>query len=65
VNLAVPSIRYSAPARVGDPEPRNLDHAPTGPLPPQCRGRKTGADKPASRSKVKPCAIMGWWVHPL
>jgi len=45
VNLAVPSIRHGGPARVGDPEPCNLDHAPTGPLPPQCRGRKTGADK--------------------
>ena len=39
------SIRHSLPSCVGNPDARNLDHAPADPLPPQCRGRKPVADK--------------------
>ena len=31
--LCVPSIRHSLPSRVGDPDPRDLDHAPARPHP--------------------------------
>jgi hypothetical protein len=37
--------RLPAPSGVRDPHAGNLDHAPDSPLPPQCRGRKPGADK--------------------
>jgi hypothetical protein len=57
------SIRYSAPARVGNLHLRDLDQLIAAPHPLRCRGREPGADK--CRSTVKPCAIIIASVYPL